>query len=107
MIRPAPKPAKPIRGTAEAKARMDMVAQLPCVICGSRPVVVHHCIHDRHSQSRATDFDTIPLCPHHHDAHYLTGLHHAPETWRAMHGPDHSYLRHVALQIQMIKENTI
>ena len=103
----APKPQKPIRGTAECRSRMDMVAQLPCVICGSRPVVVHHCIHDRFSQSRASDLETIPLCPRHHDASSTEGLHHAPATWRNMHGADHEYLPLVANQIDRMKKNTI
>ena len=59
---PCPKPQKPERGTAACKAHMDKVAQLPCMICGARPVVVHHCICGRYSQSKMSDFDTIPLC---------------------------------------------
>lgn len=36
------KPPKAERGTKSAKAHMARVAKLPCVICGCRPVEVHH-----------------------------------------------------------------
>lgn len=87
-----PKPLKPERGTKACRDHMAEVAKQPCVICGSWPVIVHHCIHDRFSQRRASDKHTIPLCWDHHDAQSPTGIHHAPEVWRETHGPDWRYL---------------
>lgn len=101
-----PKPEKPIRGTAAARRHMAEVAKQPCIVGGDdceylgRGVVVHHCIHDRFSGSRASDFDTIPLCWGHHDAQSPNGLHHAPETWRELHGPDHSHIPLVKATMQ-------
>lgn len=97
-----PKPAKPIRGTREAKAHMALVAQLDCVVCGRIPVQVHHVIHDRGSQSRASDFDTIPLCPPHH-----AELHASPAMWRDLNGPDHGFLPLVRHQIKALQRSTL
>jgi hypothetical protein len=99
------KPLKPISDKRKAaiasplgragKAHMAAVATLPCVICGSRPVEVHHVICGRYGQRRASDFETIPLCPDHHrigpDA-----IHTNKAAWEARHGPDWSYLPIVA-----------
>ena len=79
-----PKPARD-------RAHMARVAQLPCVICHRRPVQVHHCIHDRYSQRRASDRETIPLCPECH-----ADLHANKTAWRDRNGADHEYLAVVA-----------
>lgn len=83
------KPRKPSK--AEGKAHMARVAQLPCVICHRWPVHVHHVIHERFSQRKAWDTETIPLCPQCHDE-----LHAGKETWRAKHGADYEFLPVVA-----------
>ena len=70
---------------------MARVAALPCVVCGKTPVQVHHCIHDRFSQRKASDMETIPLCHGCHDA-----LHADKTAWRAAHGADHEFLPVVA-----------
>lgn len=102
-----PKPAKPERGTARAKAHMERVAQLPCVICGAWPVVVHHVIHDRGAQRRASDLETVPLCSRHHDYTSPEGLHAAPRRWRDLHGPDHGFLGRVVEMLREQEERTI
>lgn len=71
---------------------MAKVAQLPCVICASWPVEVHHVAHDRYSTRKASDFDTIPLCKRCHRK-----LHADKAAWREAHGPDHGYLEAVRL----------
>jgi hypothetical protein len=98
----APKPQKPIRGTAEAKRYMDFVAQVACVCCSRHGVQVHHCIHGRFSQSRASDFDTIPLCKPHHDE-----LHLHPRWWRAKYGLDTDYIEPTRAAVAQIKRQTI
>ena len=81
---------KPIRGTDAAKAHMARVAGLPCVICGSRPVEVHHCISGRYGSRKVSDFDTIPLCYDHHRG--ALGIHTDKSAWEAEHGPDTGFL---------------
>ena len=87
---------------ARDRAHMAKVAQLPCVICSARPVQVHHVIHGRHSQRRAPDTETIPLCFRCH-----TDLHSFPNAWKRQHGEDHSYLDRVADALRQLEANTI
>ena len=70
------------------------VAALPCVICGYWPVHVHHCICDRYSQRKASDYETIPLCHEHHMG--AAGIHSGKASWVEKYGPDHGYLPRVA-----------
>jgi hypothetical protein len=84
------------------RKHMERVAQLPCVICGRWPVHVHHIKHDRHSQRKASDTDTIPLCHSHHE-----DLHRNPGEWRRNHGADHSYLERVAEALRQMEDNTV
>ena len=86
---------RPALGLKPAKASRDpaymaRVATLPCVICGARPVEVHHCISGRYGQRRAGDRDTIPLCYWHHRG--TGGIHTSKRAWEAMHGPDTGYI---------------
>lgn len=52
---------------------MGKVAQLPCAICGVYGVHVHHIRTGIGMGRRASDFDTMPLCPEHHQG--MTGFH--------------------------------
>ena len=90
------KQPKPERGTAKARAHMARVKQLPCVICGKPgPSDVHHVICDRYGTSRASDFDTIPLCKLcHQDG--LMAIHNNKRAWVERNGPDHGFLPLVA-----------
>lgn len=94
IIHPAPLGLKPPKGKRDF-GHMGRVASLPCVICGYWPVEVHHCIHDRFSQRRAPDADTIPLCHQHH-----AELHADKARWRELYGPDHGYLPAVLAAIK-------
>lgn len=48
-----------------AKRHMHRVAQLPCCLCGTRPVHVHHLREGEAAGGgqRANDWLTVPLCP--------------------------------------------
>lgn len=86
------KPAKPSK--AAGKAHMARVAGLPCVLCGSHPVEVHHCISGRYGQRKASDFDTIPLCyPCHRGPE---GIHANKAAWEERNGLDTDFLPVVA-----------
>jgi hypothetical protein len=81
-------------------ARLAAVAQLPCVICGARPVEVHHIICGRYSQRKSPDSMTIPLCVWHHRG--PEGIHQDKAAWEAKHGPDYGFL---PLVDRLIKQN--
>ena len=46
-----------------SKDYMGLIAQMPCALCGDRPVQVHHIREGQGMAQRASDFLTIPLCP--------------------------------------------
>ena len=79
------------------KEHMALVAQMRCVICGARPVEVHHVICGRYSTRRAENTATIPLCPPHHrigpDA-----IHNGKASWVARYGKDTDYLPAVRME---------
>ena len=52
---------------------MGKVAQLPCAICGVYGVHVHHIRTGIGMGRRASNFDTLPLCPEHNQG--MTGVH--------------------------------
>ncbi len=87
-------------GQAEA-AYMSAVKQLPCVICGfDGGCDAHHVQSGRYGKSKASDFDTIPLCIWCHRHEYGPGAYHYNKAeWEALHGPDYAYVRQVQLQI--------
>ena len=79
---------------AEGKAHMARVAKLPCLICGSWPVEVHHLPDPR------SDIRVIPLCPQHHRREYGPGAYHySRRTFNAAHGSDADLLARVAEMI--------
>lgn len=81
-----------------AKAHMDLVAGCSCIICGARPVEVHHVICGRFGQRRASDFDTIPLCPPCHRLGPMS-IHEDKAGWVERNGPDYGFLAIVAEMI--------
>ena len=80
---------------AAGKRHMARVAQLPCIICGSRPVEVHHCISGRYGQRRASDFEVLPLCVFHHREGPFS-IHQNKHLWEATNGFDSDFLPVVA-----------
>lgn len=62
-------------------AHMARVAALPCMVCGCRPVEVHHLTvpHD--------DMKVAPLCPRHHRREFGPGsFHYSPKAFWAEFG---------------------
>lgn len=64
---------------------MSNVASLPCAICGAVGVNVHHIRTGIGIGRRASSFQTIPLCPEHHQG--MTGIHGmGRKAWERFHG---------------------
>lgn len=64
--------------SADGKRYMGRVAELGCALCrrlgyGQTPACVHHIRTGVGMGKRASDFDTIPLCPEHHQGN--DGIH--------------------------------
>jgi hypothetical protein len=67
------------KSTADERAYMGRVAALGCIVCSEclgypdTPAIVHH-IRTGQGKMRASHYDTMPLCPiHHQDSGY--GVH--------------------------------
>ena len=89
------KAAKPERGTARAKAHLEAVKGLPCVICARPgPSDAHHVFHGRYGARKASDFEVIPLCRNHHQG--PDGIHTNKTLWADRYGFDHEFLSVVA-----------
>lgn len=99
---PHQKPEKPERGTAAAKAHMSLVSQLRCICCLAPSEVLHHAIHGRFAQRKASDMDVLPMCVRHHEL-----LHGHPAAWRAAYGADADYLPKVREAVDRLRANTI
>lgn len=90
------KSPKPERGTTRARAHIERVKQLPCVVCHAPgPSDAHHCICGRYGSRRVSDFEVIPLCK---DCHQVgpTAIHNGKASWVEANGPDYEYLPTVA-----------
>lgn len=69
--------------SAKSKNHMGRVAELPCAVCGSMPVEVHHVLEGRTPGRRSDDWLTIPLCVGcHRDEH--NGIHGRRAMWNVM-----------------------
>jgi len=67
----------------EGLAHMARVAELPCLVCGARPVEVHHFPHPRY------DMRVGPLCPPHHRREFGPGAYHySRRAFNDLHGTD-------------------
>ena len=99
--RKAPKPlprrsAKKIaylasQARVDGVAHMGRVAQLGCLVCGVRPVEVHH------MPSPRSDMRVIPLCPRHHRRVFGPGAYHyVPSAFHDLHGTADDLLARVS-----------
>ena len=83
-----------------AEIHLGRVAALGCWICGKAA----HCHHIRDGQGmgrKASDFETIPLCPiHHQTGGYGVAFHAGPEIWEKTFGRQRDIL--AAVQAQFI-----
>jgi len=69
---------------------MSRVAELPCCVCGSHEVQVHHLIgrNLRGMSQKSPDWLTIPLCFTHHSLIHSNGW----RDWEMTHGSQIDYL---------------
>jgi hypothetical protein len=72
-------------------AHMGRVVQMGCIVCGARPVEVHHATKPR------DDFKVLPLCPPHHRREFGPGAYHySPKAFIAKYGDIKTLLAVVA-----------
>lgn len=79
------------RATADERRYMGLVAELGCCIC-NRPAEIHHITTGVGMSQRASNYDIIPLCPHHHRHGPLgEAIHAGKRTWEHIHGSELDY----------------
>lgn len=88
------------------REHMGRVAALCCIVCrnenlGDTPAGIHH-IRAGQGHKRASDYDTLPLCPCHHQdgdgtATYAGEIayHHSPEEFERRYGTELELLEQV------------
>ena len=59
--------------TKAEKKHMNRVAEMPCLVCGTHPVELHHVREGQGMAQRAQNWLVVPLCPDCHRG--STGLH--------------------------------
>lgn len=80
---------------------MGKVAALGCVICQG-PAEVHH-IKTGQSGIRASNYDTIPLCPtHHRNGGHGVAIHAGIQTWQKRYGQELDHLQKVRETLQCL-----
>jgi hypothetical protein len=68
--KPLPKRSKKWKAASKAdKERMALLKTLPCIVCGSSPVEVHHITE---GGRRLGHQYTIPLCYFHHEGNFCS-----------------------------------
>lgn len=75
-----------------AEDYVDAVRLLPCCVCGTTPVMAHHCLGGSMQEAlgvrgtrKHSDFLTIPLCRNHHQG--TDGLHQiGVRSWEMRYG---------------------
>lgn len=73
---------------------MARVAELPCLVCGSWPVEIHHMPDPR------SDMRVIPLCPQHHRREFgPSAYHYSRRAFNDLHGSDADLLARVDAMI--------
>jgi hypothetical protein len=84
---------------AERK-HLQRVAELGCIVCrntglGETPAHAHH-INSKTMGRKSNDYETIPLCPAHHNggAHGIA-VHSGLETWERNFGTERQLLQQV------------
>lgn len=84
--------------TKSESIHLDKVASLGCIICRRNglhtPPQIHHIRAGQGMGQRASHYETIPLCYHHHQGEH--GIHHmGTRAWEAKHGTERELLREV------------
>lgn len=75
----------------KAREYLSKVAELPCCVCGLRPVQVHHKRTGVGMSMKAPYFETMPLCYNHHqgrDGIHTVGV----KRWQDINGPESDFV---------------
>ncbi len=81
------------RATKAEREHLNLIASMPCIVCGLKPVHVHHVA--GHGM-RASHYDTLPLCARHHlDGNLGVAVHSGRRSFEANFGTERELLAKV------------
>jgi len=92
------------RNKAE-REHLTRVAELGCVACrnaglGETPAEIHHIRAGQGRGQRASDYDTIPLCPwHHRQGGHGKAIHAGQQAWEEKFGTELELLAQVRSEL--------
>lgn len=84
---------------------LSKLTALGCCVClregfGPTPAEIHHPRTGQGVSMRASHFDAIPLCPHHHrNGGHGNAIHAGQETWEAKFGTEEELLSWVRYEL--------
>lgn len=87
------------------KDYLNRVASLGCIVCknlgyGVTPAHVHHIRTGKGMGQRASNYETIPLCPtHHQHGGHGVAIHAGQKTWEANFGTEIELLEQVKQEL--------
>ena len=82
--------------TKAEREHIAKVAGLSCIICGIRPVEVHHLRAGMGLGQRSSHFRTIPLCyVHHRTGGFGVAIHGGTREFQRIHGTEEELLAKV------------
>lgn len=87
------------------KDHLNRVASLGCIVCrnlgyGATPAHVHHIRTGKGMGQRASNYETIPLCPQHHQHGGLgVAIHAGQKTWEMLYGTETELLEQVKMEL--------
>lgn len=96
--------------TKAEKLHLNRVASLGCIVCDNQgypdsPAEIHHIRAGQGMSQRASNYDTIPLCPTHHRlGGYGVAIHAGQQEWESIHGTERELLAEVRSRLN-IKES--
>lgn len=85
--------------TKAEKAYLNRLVEMGCIVCknlgyGASPAHVHHIRTGIGMGQRASNYDTIPLCPTHHQHGGIgVAIHAGQKTWEALYGTELELLK--------------
>jgi hypothetical protein len=80
---------------------LDNVAELGCIVCYNKghpdtPACIHHIRAGQGMSQRASSYETIPLCPtHHQHGGFGVAIHAGQRTWEKKYGTELELLEQV------------
>lgn len=84
---------------------LNRVASLGCIACrnlghGETPAHIHHIRTGKGMGQRASNYETIPLCPtHHQQGGHGVAIHAGQKTWEANFGTELELLEQVKMEL--------